>query len=228
MRVGAAVTAGVVAAVFLMMLRGCLGDEATKEGSTHWDREGGVLSISSGSGGFIMEPPNKRVDTWWGTWGSFQLCVTEPGKAVTIKGYRLDAEIEPLESYVGVRIIDPKLYKNATWRQRSALATIGAAYGQPLRFKGGGEPRAAGTFHRGVEGIEVTATCDETLNFGPDSDQPLQELMAVMKAGPKGAMVRSMEVDYTVDGREMTLRTRWHMGMCGTEVKGLDPDTCTQ
>jgi hypothetical protein len=87
-----------------------------------------------------------------------------------------------------------------------------------------------GAYETTVHGWQVDQTCEETaalerqLSAGEVPRAPLKELMFVVTAGPEGAKVDRVDIDYLADGRPMTLRLHWEMVSCGDATTG--PHTC--
>lgn len=169
----------------------------------HDDRDG-VLSANSGSGGNALNAPRGRTH-WYGTFGTFILCVTEPGARARLTGVRFDGAPKPLSATFRLREVPEraKRAKGLMW------TPIGSANGRWPSFSFG---RAGGTLAP-VRGTVIDQSCD-----ADDDEVGFTELLVQLESGPEGGRVRHLYIDYTVDGEARTLRTHWQLVLCGRAI----------
>ncbi len=182
------------------------------------EAEPSILSVSGGPGPVAFADVT-RADEYWGTFGTYLLCVNEDVDDLELTGFRYESTIKPRDLYVGVRTITPGQVAKAT-QDREGFAPIRSQRGRPLEFvdRGRSLPRP-GTYQRGINGVAVTTDCADTSAFGTRAmTAPMQELLITAQTGPQGAYITNLELDYEADGESHTLRLETDLAFCGTRV----------
>lgn len=189
----------------------------------------GPLSASIGTGGNSILAPDAA--TWTGTFGGYVLCAEDSGTHIEVQRVRYTASVEPVKVVPTVRTISPDSLRRVGPSQRQDYLPTYAALGSPPKFA---EPYVEaivpGDYITEVQGLRVNESCEQTasleqqLSEGQVPTRPLKELMFVVTAGPRGAKIDQVDIDYLAGGRPMTLRLHWTMIACGTATTG--PDTC--
>lgn len=164
----------------------------------------------SARGGFTMPEPRSRVPRpWTATFGSYLLCVDEPGARIVLQGvgWRAADDASPLKVQTPLRIVD---------RTTKSTLPFGAVAGPPWKpYSGNPHP---GDYLDNVAGRSITRTCDfDTKEF--------TELTFVLEVGEQGADVPEAWVDYLADGEPRRLMIRWRMIGCGDAVAARDDET---
>jgi hypothetical protein len=183
---------------------------------THADGDG-PLSASSGVGGNVLA---QRHGTRYIGFGSFMLCVEEPGTTARVERVGYDDRVAPRRLDVLLRTVTPDDVATGTRRR---LTMVGSDGGRRPDFL---QRRYTGSYTTRVRGLEVSQPCQDRRDR-PVKGVPangFQELMFVMSVDRRGAWVPRTWVDYTVDGRPYRLMMRWEMGVCGAVSRRLMED----
>ncbi len=159
---------------------------------------------------------------WYGSFGAFILCSTDPSADIVLEDARIDSTLAPLSTSTTVREVTPTDLKKATAATRDDYTPFATSLGRPPDFNesyaGMG---AAGTFIAELTGVPITQSCAQAAEDG----RGFTELIVTIEADEGGADVSGVYVDYRADDRPLTLHIDWRLIACGSKV--TEPDACT-
>lgn len=195
--------AGSVLAV-TMVLAGC------SAGPNVHDDPDGPLSATSAAGSSVMRA---QAGPWFGTFGSYVLCVHDPGVNLELRGvgWRAADDAQPMEVRTPLRVVD---------RTTPATTPIGAVRGTPGNSSGW--KQFPGRYDDRIAGRRVTQLCKD-----PDRRREFTELLFVLKVAERGADIPEAWIDYTADGEDYRLMIRWRMIGCGSAIEARRDETGT-
>ena len=78
----------------------------------------------------------------------------------------------------------------------------------------------AGTWSERIRGSVITQRCDDQRRLG----HGFAELVVAFRAGPRGARIGDVDVDYEWHHRRETATSKGYAAVCGTAIH--IPDTC--
>lgn len=173
----------------------------------HIENSTDPLSLRHGGdkGSYAQYRPEGLAEdaSWNALFGAMTPCVVDDSESLTLEEIRWDSPegTEPEESRVVIRHFTRTPDDTGF---EGLLGTID----DPVNYEIGG------TMREGVDGFKVTARCDDVLT----ADER-DELIISLQAGPQGAYIRDIEIDYrTGNGDEFTLQHTWEYALCGTKV----------
>lgn len=175
----------------------------------------GPLSASSGFGSFAMTDPPGVKSHWYASFGSYDLCVTEPGARTELTGVTWEAadEARPLAVTPWLRMVD-----------RTTKPTGGFVGVVGLPWKPVEDEPYPGEYTKKIAGTVITQACANLNRDGnPDVEREFTELVLVVKAGKQGADIKRAFVDYVADGDPYRLVINWRMIACGEVIEARDP-----
>lgn len=203
-------TLGVVAA-------GCSGSGVLPSGDrvVHGDRDGvGVLSGSAGQGGYTMDRHDGRDGFTWGTFGEYVLCTTEPGVPARIQSVRPHQVVAAARVETAVHTVSAAQARAAGPQE---VVHVGDAWGSPREAMRG----VVGTLSTRVAPRTIVQPCAESVKYSMSDEEltgRMTELLVGIKAGPRGALIDRVDVDYEAGGKQYTLRLTWRMAVCGSAL----------
>ncbi len=183
---------------FVLVLSGC------QTGPTVHDDRHGPLSATSGHGGFAMTEPRNVKPPWYGSFGSYMLCSTEPGTRIELQGvsWKAAADAPPLAVETWLRSVD-RVKKHAI----SVTGITGFPWepyqGKPVR----------GDYSDHIAGTVINQDCADL------DDKKFTELFFVIKTSKAGAHLKRAYVDYLADGEPYRLVINWEMITCGEAIE---------
>ena len=204
--VAAAVLAGLLAAA------GCSG--TGDDGRRHHLDGQGPLSATSGDGGNSITAPAEVP--WYGSFGAFTLCSSDPGAEIELERVTYQAEIEPLDVQIRLRTVKADEIVMEGEEIVSEYLPFYTALGRPPHFDGT-ETEYAGTYSTKVAGRQITQPCTAGDYRGGYTD-----LIFVMKVGKDGGNSPRASIEYRADGKPYTLDLRWAVTACGKAISRLD------
>lgn len=197
---------------FIVSLSGC---GRGPDRIVHVDGLEGPLSASTGDGGYALEAPKRFKDTWFGTFGSFLLCSSQPGAYIELEGvsWRSSADAPPRHVEPWIRVVDDR-----TPPALPARSTRGLPWNLSSEYPG--------KYSRQIEGRIIDQPCSElTEDSHPEVGAPRRytELLLAIESDSNGAHVRELYIDYRAGGKAYRLVVKWNMITCG-QVISTRPD----
>ncbi|MER7173351.1 hypothetical protein [Streptomyces mesophilus] len=176
----------------------------------------GYLSARAGGGLIVVDEP--RTHPWSASFGSYTLCSTN-GRGIRLQRVRHEASVRPVDVSWQLRTVD------------SPSFGIISVRGVPPDFvdpEHGTLLGAPGRYERLMPGRRITQSCAEAAA----GDRGFTELLFVVEAAERGAVIDRAWIDYTFDGHEghpYTLELHWQMVLCGVDVTraGDDRGSCS-
>ena len=159
------------------------------------------------AGTVSLLPPTTDASRWSATFGSMLLCRLG-GDQVTLQDVRPNWAGAPVPTDIVIRsasVVSPAPHAQTP---HNAPYPTGSLRGDPTKLPG--------TF-AAPEGYAVTQPCE------PEA-RDFSEILVTMHAGPAGASIRSLTVDYLIDGRPARTTVPSSFTACGTAID--EPDIC--
>lgn len=173
---------------------------------------GGPLSASSAVGGFALAAPKSFNGTWFGTFGAYLLCSSEPGVRIGLERvtWRSATDAPPREVTPWIRVVDDRT--QPTFPAQSVL-------GMPWRSAG--ELEYPGRYTRNIKGRLISQPCSELSEDVDPKTGALRnftELLLVIESDANGAHVSETYIDYRASGKAYRLEIKWDMVTCGLAI----------
>lgn len=180
----------------------------------------GPLSATSGLGSFAMAKPRGVGNVWSGGFGSYTLCVHEPGASIELQrvSWRSAKDARPRSVAAWLRSVDQ------TTEPTGEFVGVGGLPWKPL-----GQKPYPGRYSDKIAGRAITQTCadlERGRSSDPDHRREFTELVFVMKVGDRGGELVEGYVDYLAEGEPYRLVIGWKMIMCGTAIQARGGDDC--
>lgn len=160
--------------------------------------DGPLVALAEEGGQSLLAP---KADEWWASYGGLPVC-TE-GAEVAIDDVRLISDEEPLAM---------RAYVYRPEAGEGYMGVLGAAPDWAEPYASFDDPTEDAGSYDPVPGAVVSETCDDSGASGPGP-----EVVPVMKTGPEGLRTEGFWIDYSVDGREYTVKVSWEIVLCGSE-----------
>lgn len=171
------------------------------------------MSATSAYGSFHMSKPPGAGRIWYGSFGSYMLCLHQPGVRVVLQkaGWHTAPDAKPLHVQAWLRIVDPSTKPTTIF-----ISANGRAWEHKERYPG--------RYTRKIAGTVVNRSCAELKRERSEKGQPeFTELVYVMKVDGRGGDLPRGYIDYLADDEPHRLMINWQMVMCGSAIRNRDP-----